>query len=103
MRIGDREYEVILNKNGGRDNGTDSSAHCSHWHQRIWIDLDGRKIDGIEGDLWHEIFEMIDKNENLQLDHKTITKLSNSVHQVLIDNKEYFDNLEELVKEVIKK
>jgi hypothetical protein len=95
IKIGDKRYEVILEKHGSKT--MTSSADSTHFYQRIRIDLEERKFDGIEGDLWHEIIEMINTEYNLKLDHQTITALGSSVHQVLIDNAQYLADFRMIV------
>ena len=99
IRIGDRDFEIILAPHGGKDFISDSSGKASHWYQKIYLDLDQRPLDGIESDLWHEIFEMIIKNHNFDFGHSTITTLALSIYQVLRDNKEFFDKFEEMINE----
>lgn len=103
IKIGDLFFKLVLNKQEGEDNGTSTSAHSSHWYQKIWINLETRPYDGIEADLWHEIVEMINQNYDLKLDHHTITTLGTAIHEVLIENESLFKNFPEIVKEAMGK
>jgi hypothetical protein len=95
IKIADKRFEVILEKHGSKS--MTSSADSTHFYQRIRIDLDERKLDGIEGDLWHEIIEMINCEYNLKLEHQTITVLGSAIHQVLFDNADYFADFKMIV------
>ena len=95
IRIGDKRYEVTLEKHGSKTMG--SSGEASHFYQQIRLDIDERRLDGIEGDLWHEIMEMINAEYGLKLEHQTITVLASAVHQVLLDNAGYFSDFKEII------
>lgn len=83
LKIGSKSIEVIFQKHGCRDHGTDSSGRMSDWHQRIWIDTSERSFNAIEYDLWHEIMEAIDKCFDLRLGHQTITTIGSGIHQAM--------------------
>ncbi len=95
IKIADKKFEVILEKHGSKVMNT--SADGTHFYQRIRIDLDERQFDGIEGDLWHEIIEMINAEYNLKLDHQVLTVLGSAIHQVLQNNAEYLADFKTIV------
>ncbi len=97
IKIGDREFEIILAPHGGKDFLGGTSGKASHWYQKIYLDLDQRPFDGIESDLWHEIVELINDNCNFKFDHQVITVLAMSIHQVLVDNKQFFEKFKEII------
>ena len=99
VRILNVDFEVILQPNGNRDCGTDNSARMSHWHQKIWLDLQDRELDGIYNDLWHEIMEAINKSMLLKMEHQTITLIAGAIHQVL-RQKEFFKEFEANLKKL---
>jgi hypothetical protein len=98
IKIGDRNVEVIFEKAGGANRGTNTSGSASDWYGKIWLDLDQRPLDAVEGDFWHEVVEMIDKIYNLSLSHQTITCLGSAIHQVLTDNRKFINNFKSSIR-----
>jgi hypothetical protein len=97
IKIGDLQYEVILKNHGTRD-GMGSAGSCSGFYQKIRIDMDERQSDGIEADLWHEIIEAVNGQYNFKFEHQTISTLASVIHQILVDNAQYFKDFRHVIR-----
>jgi len=75
------------------DGGLTCAGEWNSWHQEIRVNNDGGKPESTQAEVFlHEIFEAINNMFDLQLDHKTITLLSELVFQVIRRNKLDFVN-----------
>lgn len=84
IKIGGYTYEVIVEKREV-NHGTNSFGSANTRYLRILIEEDLPQQQK-ESTLIHEIIEMIDSNFDLQLSHQTISTISDSLYQVLVDN-----------------
>ncbi len=90
LKIGALEFDVIIEEHRTRDAGTDWSASMNAKYQKIFLDKEGGKPDGIMDDLLHEIVEAVNSLNDLGLNHQTISTLATGLHQVLRDNRLVF-------------
>lgn len=85
IKIGGKIFEIELRNNRSVKDGASTGASSSNWSQKIWIDND-QHLEGQEEALIHEIIEMLDSDNDLNLSHQTISTLAISLYQVLKDN-----------------
>ena len=90
LKIGGLNFEIVVEPHRRRDHGVDSSASENCKYQKIWLDSESQKADGMMDDLLHEVFEAINCLYDLPLNHQTITTLAEALHQVLRDNRLVF-------------
>ena len=90
LKIGGLSFDVVVEPHRRRDHGVDSSASENCTYQKIWLDSEPQKPDGMMDDLIHEVIEVINCLYDLDLSHQTITTLGEALHQVLRDNRLVF-------------
>ena len=90
LKIGGLNFDVVLEPHRRRDHGVDSSASENCTYQKIWLDSEAQKSDGMMDDLIHEVIEVVNCLYDLELSHQTITTLGEVLHQVLRDNRLVF-------------
>ena len=90
LKIGGLNFEVVVEPHRRRDHGVDSSASENCKYQKIWLDSEAQKADGMMDDLLHEVVEAINCLYDLALNHQTITTLAEALHPVLRDNRLVF-------------
>ena len=90
LKIGGLNFDVVVEPHRRRDHGVDSSASENCTYQKIWLDSEAQKSDGMMDDLIHEVIEVINCLYDLELSHQTITTLGEALHQVLRDNRLVF-------------
>jgi len=90
LKIGGLNFDVVVELHRRRDHGVDSSASENCKYQKIWLDSEAQKADGMMDDLLHEVVEAINCLYDLALNHQTITTLAEALHQVLRDNRLVF-------------
>lgn len=86
IKIGGHNIEIIFTKDGTKDRGSDSMGTSVLTQNRIFIDQRNCQQQQ-EATFIHEIIEVINFQGELDLEHKKITILENSLYQVLVDNK----------------
>jgi len=87
LKIGGLNFDVVVEPHRRRDHGVDTSASENCKYQKIWLDSEAQKADGMMDDLLHEVVEAINCLYDLALNHQTITTLAEALHQVLRDNR----------------
>ena len=90
LKIGGLNFDVVVEPHRRRDHGVDTSASENCKYQKIWLDSEAQKADGMMDDLLHEVVEAINCLYDLALNHQTITTLAEALHQVLRDNRLVF-------------
>ena len=90
LKIGGLNFDIVLEPHRRRDHGIDSSASENCTYQKIWLDSEAQKADGMMDDLIHEVIEVVNCLYDLELSHQTITTLGEVLHQVLRDNRLVF-------------
>lgn len=84
LKIGGHWFNITLG-NLLKEKSVDSSGRFVPRYNKILIDTDSTQSNQ-EATLIHEIIEVIDHQNELNLEHKTICILENSLYQVLKDN-----------------
>ncbi len=90
LKIGGLNFEIVVEPHRRRDHGVDTTASENCKYQKIWVDSEAQKEDGMMDDLLHEIVEAINCLYDLELNHQTITTLAEALHQVMRDNRLVF-------------
>ncbi|MBM4241700.1 MAG: hypothetical protein FJ150_08585 [Euryarchaeota archaeon] len=85
IKINGKTFTIEMRNNRATNDGVDVGASSCLWSQKIWIDND-QHIESQEEGLLHEILEVVSKEMGFELNHTTITALSNILYQVLKDN-----------------
>jgi len=90
LKISGLNFDVVVEPHRRRDHGVDSSASENCTYQKIWLDSEAQKSDGMMDDLIHEVIEVVNCLYDLELSHQSITTLGEVLHQVLRDNRLVF-------------
>ena len=69
-----------------------SSGEYNNWYREIMLNMEGTPEDVQAETFLHEIHESINRIFNLELDHKTLTLLSEILFQTIRRNKLNFVN-----------
>jgi len=84
IKIGGHIFDIY--KEDRSKNGIDGKlGSCNAARNTIWLDTNQPQTQ-LENTLLHEIIEAINWQQQLELDHKTISQLENALYQVLHDN-----------------
>ena len=85
LTVGGQKYDVIITDRFKKD-GNPSIGSCQPAHNKIWIEKDIPKTQK-ETTLLHEIIEIVNTNNDLQLNHQQISTLETQLYQILKENK----------------
>lgn len=89
IKIGGKDFKVELKDNLRRENGQVSCGQCNASEQIITINP-GFPQQTQESTLLHEILEAIDHMYELEMPHRVVCVLEETLYQVIRDNKLHF-------------
>lgn len=89
VKIGGLKMKIIFDSRLASSD--DRFGECDHMRGRIVLDA-SQPDDHKELSLLHEIIEKINAENELDLEHRQITSLTNNLYQVLKDNELDFRN-----------
>ena len=84
IKIGGHIFDIHI-EDRSKNGVDDKLGSCNAAQNTIWLDTSQSQTQ-LESTLLHEIIEAIDWQQQLELDHKTISQLENALYQVLRDN-----------------
>ena len=83
IKIGGKTFEIIIQDDVSA--GITNQGKSSAWSQKIWLNSN-QHSEAMEETLLHEIVELIQIENNLDINHQSISTLSVNLYQVLKDN-----------------